>query len=85
MNEKSFQLLGAGLDDNFGNVVMSGGGPRYYTYPSGNSIDFSPVPSNPPIEGAYSRFLDSANDATKYQYDNVANFADGLLSDALPN
>ncbi|GIX00945.1 MAG: protein containing prokaryotic [Pirellulaceae bacterium] len=80
MEDDSFQLLSAGLDDIFGGVPFtSGSGPRFYAYPSGNSIDFS---SLPPTVGAFGSYQDGSGVAT--QLDNVANFSEGTFGDNLP-
>lgn len=77
VNDRTFQIIGAGLDDTFGNVYT----PIYYfRYPSGESVNFS---ASPPSVGDMNRFLDA--DGMKAQHDNVANFSEGQLSDSLPN
>ncbi len=85
MNEKTFQIVSAGLDDHFGgesglfyvykpaSATTSGTGPQ-----SGDSINLA---TN--AVGTYTRFKDSTGGT--YQDDNVANFADGILADSLEN
>ena len=42
VNEESFQLITAGMDDSYGGVPFSSGlGPMFYCYPSGQSLDCS--------------------------------------------
>ncbi len=84
MNKSSFQLISAGLDDTYGGVpYTSGGGPVYYSYPSGQSIDFGPFPGSVPIVGAQSGYRE-AGQAINNQADNAVNFASDLLGDEVP-
>lgn len=86
MNDKTFQLISAGLDDHFGgepgffyaykpldSSTSSGTGPA-----SGDSIDLA----NSSV-GTYTRFKDASGGT--YQDDNVANFAEGTFADSLDN
>lgn len=86
MNEKTFQLLSAGLDDHYGGTSF-----HLYmfkpsetnstsTFASGDSIE---VTSQGNVNAGNAGFLDS--DGSKYQLDNVANFSDGKFSDSLAN
>ncbi|RMF43382.1 MAG: type II secretion system protein [Planctomycetota bacterium] len=85
MEEDSFQLISAGLDDLFGGIPYSGtgGGPVFYAYPSGTSIDFGPTPGNAPNVGQFGSYQDGSGASA--QLDNVANFSEGTFGDALPN
>jgi prepilin-type N-terminal cleavage/methylation domain-containing protein len=83
MNEKSFQLLSAGLDDHYGGspnlfyMYKPQGANSSSTYNSGDSLDASGT------VGTNTGFRDS--DGSMYQYDNVANFSDGPLIDSVSN
>ena len=87
VNDRTFQLISAGLDDNFGGIIQGANdnGPVFFRYPSGEVIDFrnwtmsGPAPTLPSL----SRYDDG--DVSHPQFDNVANFADGLLQDGLTN
>ncbi len=85
MAEDSFQLISAGLDDLFGGIPYNGtgGGPVFYAYPSGTSIDFGPTPSSAPNIGQYGSYQDGSGGTA--QLDNVSNFSEGTFADALPN
>lgn len=87
VNEKTFQLISAGLDDHYGGVAgyffvykpvgsndSGGSGPA-----SGDSIGLADTPA----VGKYTRFKDAAGGTE--QEDNVANFADGIFADSLEN
>ncbi|MCA9128566.1 MAG: prepilin-type N-terminal cleavage/methylation domain-containing protein [Planctomycetales bacterium] len=85
MAEKSFQLISAGLDDSYGGIPWNGigGGPVFYRFPSGRSIDFGPVPNGAPLEGEFTNYADTSGIST--QNDNAASFADSILGDSLAN
>ncbi len=84
MNPGTFQFISAGLDDSFGGIPFtSGGGPVFYEYASGQSIDFGGYPTSAPVEGGYSRYQDASGIST--QLDNATNFSDGVLGDGLDN
>jgi prepilin-type N-terminal cleavage/methylation domain-containing protein len=83
---KGFQLLSAGLDDNFGGIPFdpsSGGGPVFYRFPSGESIDFAGYPTAAPVVGNFTRFQDATG--VSLQEDNTASFAEGPLGESLAN
>lgn len=84
MNEDSFQLICAGLDDSFGGVVYTGntGGPVFFEYSSGRSIDFAAFPSGAPAVSNIPKYF---ADGTIFQLDNVTNFSDAELEYALNN
>lgn len=82
MNDKSFQVISAGLDDHFGGTANTlfmfkpQGGTGANTSNSGDSFN--------PVSGAhatYTGFRDA--DSTSYQLDNVTNFSEGILGDSL--
>ncbi|MGN6135199.1 MAG: type II secretion system protein [Aureliella sp.] len=86
MKDREYQIVSAGLDDNYGGVKFASGdnGPVLFTYPSGGNVDMRAwTSSTAPVVGTVSRYDDG--DVTKPQLDNVANFADGTLEDALTN
>lgn len=85
MNDRTFQLISAGLDDNFGGLPLTGNGPVFFVYPTGEDIDFTAwnPTSTPPTQGNRTRYNDG--NAAHPQFDNVANFADGPFENGLPN
>jgi hypothetical protein len=84
MNSDTFQIISAGLDDSYGGVAMpsGAGGPTYYRFPTGESINFSGYPTTAPVLGAFTRYQES--DAPSLQLDNATNFAGGNLEDSIP-
>lgn len=79
MNDKSFQLISAGLDDDFGMSSLSA--TQYYTFPSGKLIDVS---NSDAINNASSEGYQSSSGQPSAVVDNVTNFSDGSLKDSLP-
>lgn len=79
-NDRTFQIISAGLDDDFGGVpgLQQNQTPVFFRYPSGTSLDI--VTGN----SASSRYGE-ANGVASAQLDNATNFADGVLEDALEN
>ena len=73
-NDKSFQIISAGLDDDFG------GGAVFFRFPSGTPLDATLAPTAQPTGANYS--VGGLNQIT--QLDNVTNFSEGALSDSLP-
>ncbi len=86
VNSDTFQIISAGLDDSYGGIMMpsGAGGPTYFRFPSGSSIDFAGFPSTAPTLGTYSRYSDGAG-VISMQLDNSTNFAGGKLEDSLDN
>lgn len=82
MNEDSFQVLTAGLDDQYGGIPWdgTGNGPVFFSFPSGNSINFGP---STPTVGDFSAYSDGTG--IKTQLDNATNFSEGILGNSLPN
>lgn len=79
VNDKSFQLISAGLDDDFGMSSLSA--TQYYTFPSGKLIDVS---NSDAINNASSEGYQSSSGQPSSVVDNVTNFSDGSLKDSLP-
>jgi prepilin-type N-terminal cleavage/methylation domain-containing protein len=79
LNDKSFQIVSAGLDDVFGGVVY----PQFYTFPSGKLIDISQGDNavNMPLASGYQN---PSSPGPSPQLDNVTNFSEGPLEDSLP-
>ena len=86
MNSDTFQIISAGLDDSYGGITMSSGagGPTYFRFPTGESIDFSGYPSSAPSIGTLTRYSDGPG-VISMQLDNATNFAGGNLEDSLAN
>lgn len=72
MNERSFQIVSAGLDDSYGGQVGF-----YYIFPTGESLA---ADGN---VGAFSQYRNSLG-LPSTQLDNATNFSDGILGNALP-
>lgn len=82
-NDRSFQIISAGLDDAYGGVIgtpATSGTPVFYRYPSGASLD---IMSGTEF-GNFARYTEVAGEPSA-QLDNATNFADGTLDAALPN
>ncbi len=81
-NDKTYQIISAGLDDNYGGQAATAGAPPVmYAYPSGNSIDIR-LDKN---QQNMTRYKDNNAGAPSPQLDNAANFAESLFADALSN
>lgn len=80
--DKSFQVICAGLDDDFGGVpgTPNSGTPTFYRYPSGESLNITTGTT----VGNLVRYTETAS-VPSGQLDNAASFADGSLEDALEN
>lgn len=72
MNERSFQIISAGLDDSYGGLLG-----YYYIFPSGQSLDATGA------VGEFSNYIIQAQ-IPSTQLDNAANFSDGILGNSLP-
>lgn len=90
MNEKTFQIVSAGLDDNYGGKVglfymyrPANGESAGVTANSGDSLALTAaISSGTHPTPQYTRFL---NDTGTAQLDNVTNFSEGTLEDSLSN
>ena len=78
MNEKSFQLISAGLDDDFGPPLSA---TQYFTFPSGKLID---VNDSDALNNALATGYSVSNGVPSTALDNVTNFSEGALQDSLP-
>ncbi len=86
MNEDGFQIQSAGLDDSYGGIPFvpgSGGGPVFFRFPSGDSIDFGRLPGAMPAVGDLTAYANTSGVST--QLDNATNFSEGVLGDSLDN
>ncbi len=79
-NDRTFQIISAGLDDDFGGVpgLPNNSTPEFFRYPSGTSLNILTGASN------FSRYAEQSGVASA-QLDNATNFADGILENALEN
>lgn len=89
VNEKTFQIVSAGLDDNYGGqqglfyMFKPSGGESTGTANSGDSLDLvANISSGTHPMPQYTRFNNAAGTA---QADNVTNFSEGTLEDSLSN
>lgn len=83
MNAKSFQVLSAGLDDQFGdNLLNTATVAPYFTYPSGYLINV--LNGNSELSNPSGTQYQSSPGAISGHRDNVTNFSEGALEDALP-
>lgn len=80
MNDRSFQIISAGLDDAFGGLDPTTNTTRFFAYPTGQLIDIS-IPPSSPQTGA-KRYAETTG-LPSPQLDNATNFADGVLENAL--
>lgn len=72
MNERSFQIVSAGLDDSYGGQVGF-----YYIFPTGESLGADGT------VGAFSQYRNSPG-LPSTQLDNATNFSEGILGNSLP-
>lgn len=99
-NEKSFQIVSAGLDDNFGNFLDPlEYGTAFYAYPSGQYLDITWNPTDsvpgktpigyrpPPVEWRIpaGRAERQFDSFPAAQLDNATNFSEGVLEDSMDN
>lgn len=89
MNEKTFQIVSAGLDDNYGGesglfyMFKPSNGESAGSANSGDSLDLTAsISSGTHPTPQYIRFLNATGTA---QLDNVTNFSEGTLEDSLSN
>lgn len=80
-NERSYQIISAGLDDLYGGVISASNPPTFYCFPSGSSLNIAVAPG---AQTPVSRYNDTATGEGSAQLDNATNFADGILGDQLP-
>jgi type II secretory pathway pseudopilin PulG len=84
MNDKSFQIISAGLDDDFGGVNSewivrpADLPPTFFRYPSGKQLNIDTGTE------AGSNYQESDGGGPSPQLDNVTNFSEGPLEDSLP-
>ena len=78
-NHRSFQLIGAGLDDSYGGVVGASAfePPVFFSMKTGQSLTFPPS-ANP----GFVNFIE-AQSVPSEQLDNVSNFSDGTFESFL--
>lgn len=89
MNEKTFQIVSAGLDDNYGGetglfyMFKPSNGESAGSANSGDSLGLlDPITSGTHPDPTYTRFLNSEGTS---QLDNVTNFSEGTLEGSLSN
>lgn len=89
VNEKTFQVVSAGLDDNYGGqdglfyMFKPAGGESTGSANSGDSLDLTAsISSGTHPAPQFTRFNNSQGTA---QADNVTNFSEGTLEDSLSN
>ncbi|MEO8272392.1 MAG: hypothetical protein ABI557_21970 [Aureliella sp.] len=89
MNEKTFQVVSAGLDDNYGGesglfyMFKPANGESAGTGNSGDSLDLvATIIAGTHPDPKYTRFLSATGTS---QADNVTNFSEGTLEDSLTN
>lgn len=80
--DKGFQIISAGLDDNYGGVGPSGAAvsavPTFFVYPTGESLNIA----SGTLAG--SRYAETSG-VPSPQLDNATNFSGGTLEDGLEN
>jgi len=83
---KTFQIISAGLDDDFGGVPTRDPTnlaevPVFFRYPSGESLDITALPNAQTPTRGYISVVGEPS----MQLDNAANFSEGVLEDSLEN
>jgi prepilin-type N-terminal cleavage/methylation domain-containing protein len=78
MNDKTYQLLSAGLDDDFGALPSAD---QYFTFPNGHLIDISSATA---LQNPLSTDYKTSAGGISGHFDNVTSFSDGSLGDSLP-
>jgi prepilin-type N-terminal cleavage/methylation domain-containing protein len=81
-NDRSFQIVSAGLDDAFGNVSPLTNGTQFFVYPTGQLLDITIAPGS--AQPGALAYVETTGQPSA-QLDNAANFADGILGDGLDN
>jgi prepilin-type N-terminal cleavage/methylation domain-containing protein len=80
MNEKSFQIVSAGLDDDYGGIwplLHSDETPVFFAFPKGETVD---IVTNARVGKGYL----NPDGGPSAQLDNVTNFSEGTLESSLP-
>ncbi|MFN3190242.1 MAG: type II secretion system protein [Aureliella sp.] len=78
MEEDKFQIIAAGLDEDFGGIPQSGPAPVFYKFPSGEQLDIT----QPGGGSGFSRYTETTGIPSS-QLDNIVNFADSTLENAI--
>lgn len=79
MNETSFQIIAAGLDDDFGGIPQgSNAVPVFYRFPSGEQLDIT----QPGGGSGFSRYTEIQG-LPSSQLDNISNFSEGTFDNAI--
>jgi hypothetical protein len=88
MNPRTFQIVSAGPDDNFGSLVDFNNGPLYFAFPTGAAytVDTSQTPPVAIEQSELARYGESIQlDITdNHHLDNITNFAESVLENDLP-
>ncbi|MCC9655856.1 type II secretion system protein [Rhodopirellula halodulae] len=91
VNPNTFQIVCAGLDNNFGayasHTISSNTYPLYYQYPTGNAIVPRPGVATPAdlfVSGATKYQESEFGNNEQYPADNITNFSGGAVVDDLP-
>jgi hypothetical protein len=81
-----YQIICAGLDDDFGGTATfwSNNTPRFFRYPSGTPLDIGLAANAQPGGANYQELTGGATAGQISQLDNIANFSDGSFEDKLP-
>lgn len=82
MNDKTFQIISAGLDDDFGGNDLLGNPLHYYTFPSGNRINIAA--GTGALENPLAILYQPTSGGISTQLDNATNFSEGTLEGRLP-
>lgn len=82
VNDRTYQIISAGLDDSFGGVFPATNPPTFFCYPTGRSLDIRVAPN---AQSPVSRYTDNNSGIASLQLDNATNFAEGILSNGLTN
>lgn len=77
-NDKSFQLICASLDEDYGGIAQTGAYPVFYRFTTGAALDIA----DPTGGSGFSRYTEVSGEPSA-QLDNVVNFADSTLENAI--
>lgn len=81
VNDRTYQIISAGLDDSYGGLPNpQSGPPLFFCYPNGVSLDITKPADQPKL----TRYSENTG-LTSTQLDNATNFAEGILSNELSN
>lgn len=82
VNDRTYQVVSAGLDDLYGGVPRTSGPPTFFCYPSGDSLNIALAPG---AQTSKTNRYSENTGISSAQLDNATSFSEGVLSNALSN